>query len=182
MANICVFSFSSEDVDEIYFKVARETGKLIGRRGYNLVYGGVDLGGMKEVAYGAREEGAEVIGILPLVFQNHPNRMNEAVFVDTLHHRKAEMEARSDAFIALPGGHGTLDELAGVIETRQVKAHDKPIVIANTNNFYRYLLAHFEHVYKNNFVRGGGNRKLYEVVNTPQEAIDYIEERLSRNS
>jgi cytokinin riboside 5'-monophosphate phosphoribohydrolase len=171
MANICVFCSSSDEIDEGYYKVAEEMGNLIGRNGFKLVYGGVNKGCMEYVAKGAREEGADVIGILPVEFRNHPKRMSEAVLVDSLHHRKAEMELRSDAFVALAGGLGTLDEFMSVIATKQVKAHNKPIVAVNTNSFYKNLGAHLSMIDEKKFGRTNKNR-LYRFVETPQDAID----------
>jgi len=178
MANICVFCSSSDDIDPIYLETAAEMGRLIGERGHTLVYGGVDIGCMREVAKAAEENGASVIGIVPLVFQSHPNRMDGSTLVRTLHDRKIEMEALSDAFICLSGGFGTSDEFMGVITTKYVGEHNNPIVIVNTRGSYNHLLAHIAQVSRKGFVIDR-RRVLYEIAGTPKGAMDYINQRLS---
>lgn len=170
---ICVYCSSKENIEKIYGEVAKELGELIGKKKHNLVYGGANLGLMKMVAEATKENKGNVTGVLPEVFK-HLAWNEETLLVENLRHRNAEMEKRSNAFVILPGGLGTLYEIFDIIVAKQVGEHNKPIVILNTKNFYKNLLAHLDSVFQNKFAEED-HREFYHVVNTPEEAIDYIE-------
>jgi uncharacterized protein (TIGR00730 family) len=172
MANICVFSSSSNGVAECYQQAAAELGRLIGQYGHDLVYGGSNLGLMGKVARSVQANGGKAIGILPKIFEKVAEGEDELVTAEDLRHRKSIMELRSQGFIALPGGIGTLDEIADVITSRYLKIHNKPVAIINTNNFFEHFLAHIEKVQREKF--GKGISSLFYVADTPQGAIDYI--------
>ncbi|MBI1357692.1 MAG: TIGR00730 family Rossman fold protein [Acidobacteria bacterium] len=175
--SICVYCASSGAVDEAYFQAAREVGAEIGRRGRRLIYGGTDVGLMGAVAAAAREAGAEVHGVIPEAIRQvgiAAEWVDELVVTPDLRARKAEMERRADAFLALPGGFGTLEELFEAITQRQLRAHNKPIVLLNTAGFFDPLLALFEELYQRRFARSE-HRQLYAVARDPVEALDLAE-------
>ena len=141
--SICVYCGSRPGENPLFADAARAVGQWIGERGGQLVYGGGRSGLMGTVAEAARASGARVVGVIPqmLVNQEHANHdCDELHVVDTMHERKALMAERSDAFLALPGGIGTFEELFEVWTWRQLGYHDKPIGILNVANYYDTLL------------------------------------------
>jgi uncharacterized protein (TIGR00730 family) len=144
MFSICVYCGSRSGNDPRYADAARELGELIGRRGHRLVYGGGNTGLMAAVADGALAAGGQVLGIIPkrLVARElgHP-RIQELRTVDTMHDRKLQMAEAADAFVALPGGLGTLEELFEVWTWQQLGYHARPIGLLDTAGFYGPLLA-----------------------------------------
>ena len=141
--SICVYCGSRPGENPLFADAARAVGQWIGERGGQLVYGGGRSGLMGTVAEAARTAGARVVGVIPqmLVDQEHANHAcDELHIVDTMHERKALMAERSDAFLALPGGIGTFEELFEVWTWRQLGYHDKPIGVLNVANYYDTLL------------------------------------------
>ena len=177
---ICVFCGSSHGANPRYSETARRLGTLIGTRGFSLVFGGGGLGLMGEVARAAGDEGANVVGILPrfLRFAEPPSRSTEELIITPdMQERKARMLALADAFVVLPGGLGTLDEIFEVLSTAQLKVHTKPIVLVNIDGHFDPVLALIEHVVQDGFARDSA-LKLYRVVATADAAIDAIEQTL----
>ena len=175
--NISVFSSSSSAIDEVYFKETQKLGRLIAQNKHTLIYGGAKVGLMGEVATSVKEHNGKVIGIIPkrLNIESVVKKdIDELIVVDNMRLRKAKIEELSDAFITLPGGFGTLEELLEIITLKQLSYHNKPVVILNINNFYSQLLALFEDLYCHNFAKKD-YRGLYKVVSTPEEALKYIE-------
>lgn len=175
--SICVFCASSNRVDSLYVEAARELGELIGQRGHALIYGGVQAGLMRAVGEAAHEHGATTTAILPAMMHKRGigfDRADHTIVTETMAERKAEMHTRADAFVTLPGGFGTLEELFEIITLKQLQYHDKAIVIINTNGFYDPMLEMFEHMFETAFAKDV-YRGLYEVVTTPAEAMEYIE-------
>lgn len=185
MANICVFCSSQESIPEKYKEVAFRLGELIGQSGHNLVYGGSNLSTMGKVARGAQSKGAKAIGIVPQIFSHIKSGEDEVVMAENLAHRKALMEIKSDAFIVLAGGYGTLDEVSDIIANRVIGVHNKPIVFLNTNNFYDNLLRFYENAESEGFLKQRPNPKeegiVYKSFSTPEEVIDYLNQVLSQN-
>jgi len=178
MNNICVFCSSSDVVDESYFFIAKNLAEKIAEQNFNLVYGGANVGLMHTVATIAKENGAIVTGVIPERIKEKglaDNSIDELIVTPDMHSRKAKLEELSDAFIALPGGFGTLEELAEVITLRQLEYHYKPIVILNHNNFYDNLISFFETLYKEKFAKEE-YKEVYFVANSVDEAIKYIKE------
>ena len=141
--SICVYCGSRPGENPLFADAARAVGQWIGERGGQLVYGGGRSGLMGTVAEAARLSGARVVGVIPqmLVDQEHANHAcDELHIVDTMHERKALMAERSDAFLALPGGIGTFEELFEVWTWRQLGYHDKPIGVLNVASYYDTLL------------------------------------------
>jgi len=175
--HICVYCSSSSVVDEVYTQSARELGRLIGARGHVLVYGGCDLGLMGELGRAVKATGGRVVGIIPRRLKEYGLAFagaDEMLMVESMAERKALMEEKAEAFIALPGGFGTLDELVQVMTLKQLGYLQGAIVLLNVAGFYDHLLAHFEQLYQQRFAKAEF-RQLYHVVAHPAEALECIE-------
>jgi uncharacterized protein (TIGR00730 family) len=155
MKSICIFCGSSDTVHSDYKIAARTMGIVLAERGIRLICGGGKTGLMGEVANGALSAGGEVIGVII------PSMNNEALAHDGLtrmdvpldmHARKARMHELADAYIALPGGFGTFDELFETITWGQIGQHEKPIGLLNTRNYYAPLLAAIDHAVNEGFI------------------------------
>jgi len=141
--NICVFCGSSPGVDPAHLKLATHLGEQIAARGHGLVYGGGGLGLMGATARAARDGGAKVIGIIPH-FLNEIERTIPGIeheFVDDMHARKIRMFDLADAFVVLPGGVGTLEEVIEVMSWQRLNLHDKPIVFLSDTGFWDKLVS-----------------------------------------
>jgi uncharacterized protein (TIGR00730 family) len=154
--SICVYCGSSSRVADHHKATARRMGEEIAARGLQLVYGGGRVGLMGIVADAALAAGGEVVGIIPQHIQalevEHTG-LTELLVVDSMHTRKRLMFDRSDAFLVLPGGLGTLDETFEVITWRQLALHDKPVILLDDAGYWRPLLALFEHMIAAGFAR-----------------------------
>lgn len=174
--NICVFSSSSNAISEIYFQEANKLGALIASNGYTLINGGANVGLMEAITISTGQAGAKTIGIIPerlLGRSLASDNVHEVIVTADMQDRKAKMREISDAFIALPGGFGTLEEILEVITLRQLSYHNKPIVFINTNNYFKYLLKQFEVSYCEMFAKEL-YRDLFFVAKNADEAIKYI--------
>lgn len=175
--NICVYCSSSNAVKDLYFKAAEELGKLIGNRNHSLIFGGANVGLMEHLASTVKLYNGHITGIIPLKihnFQLTSDKANEIVITETMDERKALMRDKSDAFIALPGGFGTLEEILEVITLKQLDYLRKPIVFININGYFNDLFNQFEKSYSETFAKES-YRKIYKITSTPEEAILYIE-------
>jgi uncharacterized protein (TIGR00730 family) len=174
--NICVYASSSDALDQQYYDAATRLGELIARSGHTLIYGGGKIGLMGAVARGVHAHGGHVIGVIPekLLPQGY-NGADEMIITKTMRERKATMEARSDAFVVLPGAFGTLEEVLEIITLKQLAYHDKPITLVNTAGYYDPLVQMFEHIYAEQFANPV-YRVLYHVADRPSEALAYIEQ------
>ena len=149
MKVICVFCSSSNSVDESYHRIATDLGHRIGQLGFDLVYGGGKDGLMGAVARGVHGSGGRVVGVIPEFFRKKNKNIeyadaDELIVTSTMHDRKAIMYRRSDAFIALPGGVGTLEEVMEILSMKQLGLTDKPFALINKNKFYDNLIFHFQ--------------------------------------
>jgi cytokinin riboside 5'-monophosphate phosphoribohydrolase len=174
---ICVFCSASSAIDDIYFDAAQELGKSIGERGWSLVYGGSDIGLMGAVARAVHLHNGTVVGVIPQTIHARGiayETADEILITKDLRDRKAEMERRADAFIAMPGGFGTLEEIVEVLTLKQLQLHLKPIIFLNTNGFYDPLITLFEHFYQQRFAKPD-TRQLYYVAPDADSASEYIE-------
>src|SRR5277367_5418639 len=141
---VCVFCGSSPGVKQAYRAEAVALGRLLGEAGVGLVYGGAQVGLMGMLADAALAHGSEVIGVIPRALAGvevaHQG-LSRLVLVETMHERKALMVQEADAFVALPGGFGTLDEFFEILTWAQLGIHAKPCVLVNTAGYYDHLLS-----------------------------------------
>lgn len=156
LKRICVFCGSRRGRRPEYVAAARAVGATLGRRGIGLVYGGGGVGVMGELADAALAHDGEVIGVIPhslLEWEVGHTRIADLRVVDTMHERKALMASLSDAFIALPGGYGTLEELFEVLTWAQLGLHPKPCGLLNVGGYFDPLLRLVEHMVEEGFLR-----------------------------
>lgn len=142
--SVCVYCGSKPGLEPQFAQVAQQVGQWIGQHGGQLVYGGGKAGLMGVVAQATLEARGQVVGIIPKALVEREmafTQCQELIVVDTMHERKRLMAERSDVFVALPGGIGTLEELFEVWTWRQLGYHDKPIGILNTAGYFNHLLA-----------------------------------------
>jgi uncharacterized protein (TIGR00730 family) len=171
-----VYCGSSRHVNDVYKDAARQLGTRLADAGIRLVYGGGRVGLMGLVADAALAGGGQVTGIIPghiRALEVGHDALTELVVVESMHERKRLMVDRSDAFVVLPGGFGTLDEMFEVVTWKQLRLHDKPIVIADIAGYWAPLLTLLEHITAEGFV-AGGYRRLFSVV----DGVDGVLEAL----
>ena len=155
--NICVFC-SANDVAPQYVAAAEKLGRWLGREGHTLVYGGANLGLMEAVARAAHEAGATVVGVVPAILEKTgraSDHIDVRVLCDSLDDRKAIMVERSDLFVALPGGVGTLDEIFTVVAAASIGYHHKRVVLRNIDGFWDSLLAMLDDLQSKGVLRPG---------------------------
>lgn len=154
--NICVFCGSATGHNPVFAGAAKSLGRLIGSNNHTLVYGGGNIGLMNILANSVMEAGGKVIGIIPdFLFKREVAHtgITELIIVDSMHERKKRMADKSDAFIAIPGGWGTLDELAEILTWKQLSLINKPIGILNTNEFFTPLIHMMQSMVVNGFLK-----------------------------
>lgn len=154
--NICVYCSASTTIAPAYFETARALGAGIARRGDTLVYGGASVGLMGEVARAVQAGGARVIGVIPQALVDREvafPHADELVVVDTMRERKRIMEARAQAFVALPGGIGTLDEVFEIMSLRQLRLTTSPLILLNQAGFYEPVRALLQEMQQASFLR-----------------------------
>lgn len=174
---ICVYCASSDMVSPVYEETARTLGQLLGERGHTLVYGGGRLGLMGLLARSTQAAGGRVHGVIPQALVEREEayeKAEELEIVRTMAERQERMLTLGQAFIALPGGFGTLEEITHTLVWKAFTAAPKPLVLVNTRGFYDALLALFEQFYRERFAHPNW-RDLYTVVRHPQEALDFVE-------
>ena len=176
ITSVTVYCSASGEVPDVYLRTAHELGRGISSSGWSLVYGGNYVGCMAAVADGARAGGGKVIGITPRLMVDEgiaDERCDELVVTDGMRERKALLELRGDAFVALPGGMGTFEELFEILVGRLLGYHDKPIVLLNVNDYYGPLLAMIEHGIEQRFIKPKA-RDAYFVAGTVDAAIRHL--------
>ncbi|MBT9331397.1 TIGR00730 family Rossman fold protein [Paracidobacterium acidisoli] len=174
---ICVFCGSADGASPAYLETARCLGRLIAGQGHGLVYGGATVGAMGAVADAALGTGGEVVGVIPDVIMDREighTGLTELHVVRTMHERKALLAERADAFVALPGGYGTLDEFIEILTWAQLRIHAKPCVFVNVGGYYDGLLAFFDRAVAEGFIKAE-NRGLILVAKDAAEAVGIIE-------
>jgi uncharacterized protein (TIGR00730 family) len=173
---VCVFCGSSSGVVSAYRDEAVALGSLLGENGVGLVYGGAQVGLMGALADAALAGGSEVIGVIPHMLAGvevaHP-RLSRLVLVETMHERKALMAQEADAFVALPGGFGTLDEFFEILTWAQLGIHNKPCLLINTGGYFDQLLGFLQLAVDQGFLKGK-NQALIRVVASPREALKLL--------
>lgn len=173
--SICVFCGSSDGSDPRYGNAARELGSLLAVRGITLVYGGGNVGTMGNLADAAMKSGGKVVGIIPEKLNGLVDHLEltELFVVRDMHERKALMQQKADAFLALPGGIGTMEELFEVWSWRYIGYHAKPIGLINLGGFYDDLVKFLSGMVGAGFLR----RELYSdlvLADTPLKALDLL--------
>jgi len=154
--SICVFCGSSEGNDTAIIEQASQLGKTLAERDITLVYGASKLGIMGKVAHAALDHGGKVVGIIPKFLKMKEVvhlGLDELITTKNMHERKLLMQEKSDGFIALPGGFGTLEELFEIITWSQLGLHHKPIGLLNTSGFYDHLIAMLEEMVRRGFLK-----------------------------
>jgi uncharacterized protein (TIGR00730 family) len=180
--SLCVYCGSREGGDPAYAAAAREVGTLIGRQGWRLVYGGGRAGLMGLVADAALAAGAQVIGVIPASLMERElghAGLTELHVVETMHERKMLMAEHADAFVALPGGIGTFEELFEVWTWRQLGYHDKPLGLLNVAGYYDSLLAFIAQVAGAGFVTPA-QRALLETDSDPAALLARLAESAAK--
>lgn len=174
--SVAVFCAASEEIDPLYAEAAFEVGTLLGRLNAALVYGGARFGLMEATARGAKESGAHVVGVVPMILEERgrvSSLIDEKINCNNLSERKDIMLERSDILVALPGGIGTLDEIFHVLAAATIGYHTKRVVLYNVNGFWNPLLATVEEMSQAGFVRGEMEKYLI-VANSVAELEDLI--------
>lgn len=174
--SICVYCGSAFGHSPRFAEIAAELGQEMARRGIRLVYGGGRVGLMGKVADAVMASGGQVTGIIPQHLESDEvghRGLTELKVVDSMHTRKRMMFDLSDAFVVLPGGPGTLDEAFEVITWRQLRLHDKPIVIVNIDGYWDRLIGLFDHVIDSGFAKPA-IRQHFSVVNSIGRLFDLL--------
>lgn len=181
--SVALFCGSASGSQPEYAEMAREFGKRLAQKQITLYYGGGCIGLMGEAAKGAMENGGKVIGVSPEFFKKGEvlaEDITELIIVDNMSKRKQLMERESDAFVILPGGYGTMDELFEVITDAQLGLHFKPVVIFNINGYYDALVALLERFCEDGFLRPF-HRGLLSVANTLDDVFVQLDQYENTN-
>src|SRR5580700_6316063 len=171
---VCVFCGSANGAKAEYVAAARELGRTIAERGYGLLYGGATVGLMGAVADAALAAGGEVVGVIPDVIMDREighKGLTELHVVRTMHERKALLASRADAFVALPGGYGTMDEFLEIVTWAQLRIHANPCVMVNVGGYYDALLTFFDTAVEEGLIKPE-NRGLVQVARDASEALE----------
>jgi len=174
--NICVYCSSSSYLDKQFYQDAEKLGSRIGSEGFDMVYGGTEIGMMGVIASNAQEHGAAVTGVIPeciLSFGFKNLEQSKVIITKDMRERKAVMEEKADIFIAAPGGFGTFEEVFEVIVSKQLGCHNKPVIFFNSCGYYDNLIKMFDAVYENKFAKEEA-KKLYHISNTIDDIFGYI--------
>lgn len=177
---LCVYCGSGPGRNPAYMAAARALGKAMAAANIGLVYGGGSLGLMGEVAKSVLREGGHVTGIIPSFLASKERMMtdvNELIVTTDMHERKMTMFARSSGFVAMPGGLGTLEELAEISTWAQLDQHVKPIILCNIEGYWDPLVTLFDHMRAEKFIREGLEFKM-DVVAKAEDVIPAFEYRL----
>lgn len=182
---VCIYCGSSEGIDPIFKAEAYRLGQHLGQEGIDLVYGGASIGLMNAVAQGFLDHGASVTGIIPEFLAQREvanTKLSELIITQNMHERKALMAEQADAFIALPGGYGTFEELFEVITWKQLRLIDKPIYVLNLKGYYNPILQLVDQADQAGFIRSASDPyfKACDSVDTLYANLrGYFSERLA---
>ena len=175
--NICVFCSSSNHIADHFFQDAASLGHYIVSKGWGLVYGGTNIGLMGHIADVVLKGNSNVIGVIPRHIQAkgiEKKQCTELILTEHMSERKMTMIARSDVFVALPGGFGTLEEIMEVITLKQLQLHDKPVIFLNNNRYFDHLERFFSHIFSQNFT-SSKFRQLYYMAPNLDALAEYLE-------
>jgi len=174
--SVAVFCASARGVKPIYAQAAAELARRLARQRIGIVYGGANVGLMQVVAEAALAEGGSVVGVIPSVLVDTEvahRGITELHITDSMHTRKAMMSEKSDAFIALPGGFGTFEELFEVLAWQTLRIHAKPVFLLNIAGFYDKLLEFLDHCVEEGMLREK-NRLILNVANTVEDLTEFL--------
>ncbi len=177
MKSVAVFCASSGLIDEVYKQEAERLGEAIGRREWELVFGGTNRGLMRIVGHATQAAGGKTLGIIPETLRKRgiaAKWTDREVVTPDMKERKAMMREHADAFIALPGGWGTLEEIIEVITLKQLGEHAKPIVFLNTAGFYNTFLAFIAEAREKQFISAAYD-SLYHVADSVEGVMAYLD-------
>ena len=184
LKSLCVYCGAAFGGDPAFAAAATRFGEILAARKIRLIYGGGSVGLMGTLARSVMSHGGAVTGIIPGFLRDREVMLKtvpDLVVTDDMHERKRLMFDRADAFVALPGGIGTLDELVEMMSWSQLGRHAKPIVLANLHGFWNPLIALIEHMESEGFLHkphGGGDRRLHLVADTIEAIVPTIEAAL----
>lgn len=179
MKNVCVYCASSSKTDSIYQEAATELGYLLAQNQLTCICGAGFQGLMKTLSDAVMEKNGRVIGVIPRFMYEEGwgnDSLSKLIITETIHERKNQMAALSDAVIALPGGCGTMEELLEIITWKQLGLYSKPIIILNINNYYNDLLSMLEKAAAENFIHSK-HKGIWHVAQTPEGAMDIISQQ-----
>lgn len=176
---ITVYGGASSLVNPNYISQGEAFGRELVKRGHSVVYGGGARGLMGAVARGLKEENGYILGISPKLFEDIDGELftecDEFIFTDTMRERKFLLEEHGDAFVVLPGGAGTFEELFEAFTLKQIGEHNKPIVIYNMDHYYDLLIAMLNEAISQKFIREI-NLELFKVFDNAKDVLDYVEQ------
>lgn len=173
---VCVYCASSQNIDKVYFDSAKTLGKLFTDNNIECICGAGNSGLMGKLTDEVINNGGKVTGIIPQFMVDcgmHHTNLSELIVTDSMHERKAKMAELADAFIALPGGCGTMEELMEIITWKQLNLFKKPIIIYNINNYYEHLIKMLEIAINQTFM-SKENATLWNVANSIEEINEII--------
>jgi len=174
---LCVYCSSSRNLDPKYYAVGEAMGRGLAERGWGLVYGGGNAGTMGAVARATQAAGGRVVGIIPEFMKERESAFHdsdELVTVNSMRERKRIMAERADAFVTLPGGIGTLEEVSEIMVERGLAMHSKPLVLLNQEGYYDGLLSFLDRMIEENF-KSAGFKRLIGVAKTVDEVWPLLE-------
>lgn len=175
---ITVYGAASNKIDQHFINEGEKLGKELVKKGHSLVYGGGNHGLMGAVARGVHSENGHILGIAPTFFKSVDGELfehcNEFIFTENMRERKFLLEEHGDAFIVTPGGAGTYEEFFEVLTLKQLRQHNKAIIIYNAFNYYDTLVKMLEEAIEKKFIRES-NTELYHVTNNMDDLFDYLD-------
>lgn len=176
ISSVCVFCGASNSVEKRFLDEGEKLGKMLAKKKLHMVFGAGDCGVMGATANGALKNGGTVTGVFPRVLdglEEEHKELTETIIVDDMHTRKMRMFDKSDAFVILPGGFGTMDETFEVITWKQLNTHDKPIILYNFEGYWDNWVKMTEQFINNNFA-SKRTRQMYDVVDSLDEVFEKL--------
>ena len=176
--NVCVYCAASDRVDPAYSEIATSLGRLLGERKNTLVYGGGNTGPILALAKAVKDTGGRVVAVVPKALEGAGvtfDGSDEIVTTEDYQKRHLTMLKESDVFVALPGGYGTVAEIAENLSMRQLALHQKPLSLINKDGFWNGFLSFLDHLEAGEFILPE-HRKLVHVAPSPEIALEYLDQ------
>ena len=174
--SLCVFCGAQNNVAPHFLEMGAEFGKQLAEKNIRMIYGGGDCGLMGAAANASLEHGGKVTGVFPMSLkqiENEHQSLTEIIIVESMHERKKKMYDLTDAFVVLPGGFGTMDEMFEIITWKQLLLHEKPVIVVNYKGYWDHLVALMDNILKEGFATPE-TRELYEVVDKPEDVFSIL--------